>query len=234
LADVILSSEVVPARNPKREANAAQPILDAFLDGLGTAAESVLSAFRERAAARLVRIVIEESRRFAAEPRYDEVVRLSPIDGPRTSSRVVTKDRTGSFARSKAYNGWAKSLYSVDWFDSTPERTVALIVDQSDEVLCWVRLQTNDVPILWRNDGRTYNADLIVVETEGTHWVVEIKSDDQISSADVQAKRSAAQRWVSYVNAHDAVPQSWRYLLVSETDINEAKGSWSALRGLGT
>jgi type III restriction enzyme len=234
LVDAVLSSDIAPARNPKREINAVQPILDAFLEGLGPDAETILSAFKDRAAARLVRAVTEESRKFATTPRYDEVVTLTALGGERTSSRVVTKDRTGRFIRSKAYDGWAKSLYPVDWFDSTPERDVALMVDQDDNVRCWVRLHTNDMPILWRNDGRTYNADLIVVEMDGTHWVVEIKSDKDITSDEVLAKREAARRWVNYVNSDDKVTSQWRYVLVSENDISDAKGSWPALRALGS
>jgi type III restriction enzyme len=225
---------VVPGREPQRESNAAQPIIDAFIQGLGSDAELILSAFRDRAAARLVRLVTEESRRFSSAPRYDEVVQVTPIGGPRTSSRPVTKDRTGRFAKSKAYDGWRKSVYPVDWFDSAPERDLAIIVDESEAVRCWVRLHVNDVPILWRNDGRTYNADLIVVDRDDTHWVVEVKSDRDIKSDDVQAKREAAQRWTNYVNADDKVTSTWRYLLVSETDISEAKGSWSALKALGS
>jgi hypothetical protein len=36
-------------------------------------------------------------------------------------------------------------------------------------VTCWVRLHRNDVPVLWRNDGRTHNADFNVVDADGTH-----------------------------------------------------------------
>lgn len=234
LAEVILNAEIAPARNPKKERAAVQPILDAFIDGLGDDAEQILSAFKERAAARLVRLVTDEARRFAAAPKYEQVVHVTPVGGERTSSRPITKDRVGAFARSKAYNGWTRSLYAVDWFDSTPERDLALVVDQDEDVTCWVRLKVNDVPILWRNDGRNYNADFIVVDDDGTHWVVEVKSDKDLTSEDVQAKRTAARRWTQHVNADDKVNSNWRYLLLGETDIKEAKGSWPALKALGT
>jgi type III restriction enzyme len=52
-------------------------------------------------------------------------------------------------------------------------------------------------------------------------------------SADVQDKREAARRWANHVNADDKVLATWRYLLVSETDVRTAKGSWEALKGLG-
>jgi hypothetical protein len=41
--------------------------------------------------------------------------------------------------------------------------------------------------------------------------------------------RSAALRWANHVSVAREVGVTWRYLLVSETDINTAKGSWPAL-----
>lgn len=110
-------------------------------------------------------------------------------------------------------------MYPLEWFDSRPERTVANILDE--DVVCWVRLHTGELPILWNSAGQQYNPDLVVVETDETHWVVEVKMDKEMTSADVQGKRDAAQRWVNYVTADDSAGTTWRYLLVSE--------SWTAL-----
>ncbi|MDQ3573322.1 MAG: DEAD/DEAH box helicase family protein [Actinomycetota bacterium] len=232
LEDAVLLSPVIPAR--KQERNALKPILDAFLDGMGDKAEDVLSAYEERATARLIAAVTEEQRRFSAQPQYDEVVQLVVIGGARVTDREVSKDRTGKFLKSIAYNGWKKSLYPLDWFDSEPERAVANIVDDASEVACWVRLHVGDLPILWRSDGREYNADLIVVEVDGTHWIVEVKRNIDITSDEVQGKRRAAQRWVNHVNSDDKIGVPWRYLLLSETDIEQATGSWPALKSLGS
>jgi type III restriction enzyme len=46
----------------------------------------------------------------------------------------------------------------------------------------------------------------------------------------VQGKRTAAKRWVQYVNADEQTTDTWHYLLVSETDIKTAKGDWDALK----
>jgi type III restriction enzyme len=232
LADAVLASPAVPAR--KQERNAVGRLIDAFVTGMGDKVDEVLSAYQERATARLIALVTEEQRRHTAAPQYDEVVELAEVGGVRVTDREVSKDRTGKFLKSVAYNGWKQSLYALDWFDSEPERAVANIVDDADEVQCWVRLHVGDLPILWRSDGREYNADLIVVENDRMHWIVEVKRDDDISSEDVLAKRKAAERWVNYVNADDKVSVRWRYLLLSETDIKDARGSWSALKSLGT
>src|SRR5207248_3217319 len=103
-----------------------------------------------------------------------------------------------------------------------------------DNVESWLRLHIGDLPILWAWDGQRYNADFVVVEKTGDHWVVEVKADKDITTAMVQAKREAAKRWVNYVNADAQVTVTWHYLLASESDVKTAKGSWSALKGLGT
>lgn len=232
LTDDLLASPAVPARKSQRQM--AQPIIAAFLKGLGEKAEAVLSAHYQRASARLVMLVNERQKLDAPAPRYEEVVELLTLDGARSNSRPVSKDLTGAFKKSNAYEGWKKSVYPVEWFDSAPERSLAVMLDQSKDIKVWVRLQANDMPIVWRNDGRQYNADFIVVERDETHWVVESKMDREMSSEEVQGKREAAKRWVNYVNADATVNAKWGYLLVSQSDISDARGSWSALKALGT
>jgi type III restriction enzyme len=231
LTDIILASPAVPAR--KDQQAALQPLLGAFFDGLGGKAEDVLSANLERAGARLVRLVAEEQRRYMAKPSYDEVVRLDRFDPVRATDKTVSSDRFGPFSRSLAYDDWSKSLFGIEWFDSTPERTVANMVDGDDNVTCWVRLHVGELPILWSSAGQQYNPDLIVIENNSIHWVVEVKMDKEMASADVQGKREAAKRWANHVSADATVGVEWRYLLVSESDVNTARGSWDALKRLG-
>lgn len=232
LADLVLGSAAVPARKDQRAA--LRPLLDAFFDGLGDKAQPVLSANLDRAGARLIRLVESEQRHYMAKPSYHEVVEIKPFDPVRTTDRTVSANRHGAFTRTAAYEGWQRSIFPLVWFDSGPERTVANVVDDEESVAWWVRLHTNDLPILWTSGGQQYNPDLIVIETDGVHWVVEVKMDKEISSADVLGKRNAAQRWANYVSADANVETTWRYLLVAEADIETAKGSWQALKRLGT
>jgi type III restriction enzyme len=108
------------------------------------------------------------------------------------------------------------------------------MADDDPSVGSWVRLHINDLPILWNSAGQQYNPDLIVIDGDGTHWIVEVKMDKEVASEDVQGKREAAKRWANHVNSDDAVTATWRYLLVSETDIGTSRGSWAALKKLGT
>jgi type III restriction enzyme len=232
VTDAVLSSPAVPARKEQRAA--AKPLVQAFLQGLGEKAQEVLSLYLDRVVVRLVRLVAEEQRRFAAKPVYREVVEVLEFAPIRTGRETVSLDRAGVFSRGTGYEGWKKGLYEQAWFDSSPERDVANILDDTNEVVCWVRLHIGDLPILWSSAGNWYNPDFLVVEDSGTHWVVEVKSDKDMATTDVNAKREAAQRWANHVSIDATVGVQWRYLLVSESDVAAAKGSWHALKQLAS
>lgn len=97
-----------------------------------------------------------------------------------------------------------------------------------------MRLHINELPILWNSGGQQYNPDFIVIDADGSHWVVEVKMDKEVASEEVQGKREAATRLANHVTADDQVGVRWRYLLVSGTDVSTSKGSWEGLKGLGT
>ena len=230
LVDAILGSDVAPGR--LGEDKGAERIVDRFLAGLGSKAEDVLSAFLATAAGRLVRAVTEEHRKFVGQPDYRTVVRIDEFAPVRFASRQSTTDRTGKPSTKLAYQGWEKSMYDQVWFDSGTERALAEILDAAEEISFWVRLHTNDLKILWQSDGREYNPDFVAVEKAGTHWLLETKATRDVETADVKGKESAAQRWSQHVSADPSVGEEWRYLLLSEDDIEAARGSWGALRGL--
>jgi type III restriction enzyme len=230
LLDQLLSSPVVPARAKEREA--ATPILDAIFEGLGDEAQENLSRYFDRVSARLIETVAQAQRSIAAKPDFEQVVEIAEFHATRFARPEVSTDRTGPFRRGVAYE-YKKSLYAQDWFDSSTERTVANLLDESSEVDFFVRLQRNDLPILFTG-GRNYNPDFIVVQGEGLHDVLEVKMDREMGSATVLEKRDAAKRWANHVSADARVKDKWDYLLLSENDVKNAKGSWNALRGLGS
>ena len=229
LFEQVLSSPAVPARAAERKA--AGPLIEAFLTGLGDQAQELLSGYFDRAAGGLIALVTEEQRRFAAKPSYEEVVEVFEFRPMRHGKPETSPDRESAFKKGLAYE-YKRSLYTQDWFDSSTERTVANVIDEAKEVEFWVRLQNNDLPILWA-EGRDYNPDFLVVEKDGTHWVAETKMNKEMSSAEVKGKREAARRWANHVSADDEVKTDWRYLLLSEDDVATAKGSWSAMKKLG-
>lgn len=226
----IMDSAPVPAR--PQEAKALTPLLDAFLVGLGAEAATVLSGYMDRVAAGFIDLIIKEQRRCGSKPTFDEVIDIATLAPGRIARPTTTQDRLGKYQRGVGYE-YAKSLYAQDWFDSSTERDAANILEDAKEIDYWVRLQRNDLPILWHGSGREYNPDFIAVDTDGTHWIVEVKMNKEMPTAEVQGKREAAIRWAQHVNADAKVMDAWRYLLVSEDHVKTAKGSWVALRQLG-
>ncbi len=206
--------------------------MDAMIRGLGGSAATILSGYMSRAAAGLIQLITDEHRRFAAKPSFRDVTEVMEFAKVRIARSETSQDRFGAFKKSVGYEGYTKSLYAQDWFDSSPERDVANILDTEDAITLWVRLQTGDLPILW-SGAREYNPDFIAIDTDDTHWVIEVKMDKEMKTAEVQGKREAARRWANHVSADDKVGTTWRYLLLSETDVRTAKGSWEALIGLG-
>ena len=225
LEDRVLAAPVVPARKGQRAQLA--PLIEAFLGGLGEQAEAVLSGYLDRAAAGLIQVITDEHRRFVAEPDYEEVVRLREFRPPVRHARPTTSpDRFGGFRRGVGYEGWKRSMFDQVWFDSSTERDLANVLDDAPAVEVWARLHPRDFEIRYR--GGTYNPDFLAAEN-GKRWVVEAKADRDLLTESVQAKRRAAQEWANVVNADEQVVERWGYLLVSETDLRQAKDDWLAL-----
>lgn len=228
LADLVLSSDVVPARAAERARLA--PILNALVSGLGDRAAAVLSTNLDRVAARMIQLIAQATRDYAPKPSFDEVVEVVDFTKVRLQRPVASTDRFGKFERSAGYEGWARGMYAQAWFDSSTELTAANIMDAADEIEFWVRLERNDCPILWTGMKTYYNPDFIVVEKSGTHYMVEIKMEKEGSSPAVIGKAEAALRWVNHVNADPKTGAKWVYLLVLESDVEAANGSWPALK----
>ena len=224
----IFASEVVVQRPKERKA--AIRIIDAFVEGLGDKAEEVLSGYLDTAAGSLIRKLTTEQRKEAKKPRYDEIVEFTTFAPVRLGRPETSRDRTGKFQKGVGYEGWKRSLYKQAWFDSDPERAVAITLDDADDVAFWVRLHNDDLPITW--EGGSYNPDFLAIDTDGTHWLLEPKMEKEVGSE--EGKQAAARRWASHVSNDENAKDEWRYLLLSESDIATAKGSWPALKALGS
>ena len=85
-------------------------------------AEEVLSANIERAGTRLIMLVTAEQRRFMSKPSYEQVVELKEFNPSRATDKTVTADRLGPFVKTLAYEGWARSMFPVVWFDTQSNR----------------------------------------------------------------------------------------------------------------
>lgn len=236
LRDTLMALPVLSARaDDGSQARAADRIVTAFMEGLNGNADELLAAYLERAGARLGQIVMEEYRKEARRPTWDQKVDTISFGPERVNTRPVNPDPRALPVRGQTFDNWQRGLYALAWFDSGTERDFALLVDNAKKVDTWVRLHKGDIPIVWTEGGNRYEPDFVVVDKSGDHWLVEVKSDKDISTSEVQTKRVEARRWATYAN--DGLPSGspkWTYLLVSETDLREAKEDWTALKRLGS
>lgn len=237
LVSHVLSMPMVDSSAGSRsvEKSNAQRLVNSLAEGLGEDAESLLAAFGGRAAVRLAQTLQAEQRKVTPGVGYVEETGFSTFAAARSlGSRRIDDDLRGTFSRSGAYGQFAKSRYEADWFDSSTERSVALILDETASVNWWLRLLVGDLTIAW-GSGQNYNPDFLVAEGD-LRTLVEVKADNQMEANDVQAKRESARKWVNVVNGLEDVlarGEKWSYVLLSESDIAQAKGSWDALKRFG-
>jgi type III restriction enzyme len=205
-------------------------LLGYALEGAGDKADLLLTRYADRVAGGLIRTISDQMRELVrVRTVVNEVVSAKAFEPRERFKRSTSsRDRYGKFRRGVGYEGWKKSLYEQVWFDSSPERDLANILDDSDEIELWVRLHRDDLPILWAGAERTYNPDLLARSTDGEYWIVETKDDRHMTDSDVREKRHAALAWANKVNGTGKYG-TWHYLLVSETDLAAAKESWPAL-----
>lgn len=234
--DAVCASRAVAPRKP--EITAAGRLVDTVIEGIKSRvgeekAQEILSAFGDRAAQRIIELIGDEQRKNAKAPKVKERIEPQLFAPVRAGKPETSDDRRGAFKRGVGYTGWKTGMHEQAWFDSSTELDVANILDDSAAITLWVRLLVKrDLQIAW--EGGNYNPDFVAVETDGTHWVIEVKSDKDAGSEDVTAKRKAAMKWANHVSAAPKMNGvKWRYLLVREADVAAAKGDWNALKGLG-
>lgn len=75
----------------------------------------------------------------------------------------------------------------------------------------------------------------MIEEAEGKRigWLVETKGMDRIDSHQVASMRKAARLWANTVNSFGVHDVEWRYLLLSERDVEDAQGSWEFMKEFG-
>jgi type III restriction enzyme len=113
------------------------------------------------------------------------------------------------------FTGFTKTIYPLVPFDSTPEKDLAIVLEDDGEVLKWVRPPEGNMPIFL--PGGSYNPDFIV-ETADRKYVVEVKARNElvpVMDAEVRTKAEAAEEWCAEASK---LPGSkpWEYKLVPD------------------
>jgi type III restriction enzyme len=219
------------------EANAAVAIAQAFLRGAEVTEETPWrKEHGQLATARLTEWI--NAKQTSSPAR--EVKEVTQVKWPEVAERIEAlppADRqvvtnSGDFVRGYPYTGWDRAVYEVNSFDAySTEFKLAELFEKTNGIKAWVRVnQSVPIRIAYLQGAlqREYEPDFIVVDDDGTYWLVEGKSNKDMTDATVLLKRDAAVAWVAAVNASTDVQQKWGYVLASESVIASA-GSWAAL-----
>jgi type III restriction enzyme len=149
----------------------------------------------------------------------------------RLNSRPVTSNlyQKVDKANPVAYEGWQSSMVALEWFDSDPERQMAVLLDQaSTHIRRWVRLHRSDgVEITFR--GQRYFPDFAAEDVNGAYWLIETKADNELENEQVQLKKAMAEEWARFASDSSDVAHEWHYALVGETQLNNAHSNWELL-----
>lgn len=96
----------------------------------------------------------------------------------------------------RVYLNPKKSAYSIEYYDSDPERKFMDFVETDDKVLKWTKNHGIRVPY-FNLDGRLahYTPDFLIEFTNGDQEIVEIKGRHLINNPITITKSKAAKEW---------------------------------------
>ena len=143
----------------------------------------------------------------------------APADEVERDFRAPVMDKQD--IRKMLFGGFTKCLYSVQKFDSDPERRFAVVLDRDPEVLKWFKPAKGDFQIHYKSDV-AYEPDF-VVEGKTAKYLCEPKNSAEMEDGEVLAKARAAVEWCRHATEHEGKHggKPWRYLLIPHDVITD-------------
>jgi type III restriction enzyme len=121
-----------------------------------------------------------------------------------------------SETRKHVFGGFGKCSYSLQKFDSDPERRFAVMIEGEPSVQKWIKPGKGQFQIEYRS-GENYEPDF-VVETTDRMFICEVKAQNEQNDPVVLAKAQAAVNWCKAASQHAAEGKGkkWSYLLITD------------------
>lgn len=198
------------------------------------------------AASLLVDLVVAQAKENAAKNTFVDI-KIQPtklpiqtafalpngvqITTPMDTTKTDTKQSSG-FIQGAYYGPWSKGLFNASAFDSfSAEYQLAQLLNFDNDVTWWTRIYPRDGAKIAYSTQHNYIPDFVVLDTEGTYWLIEGKSEGLRGDPIVQAKREATEKLLRKLVSHPKYKnQRWGYMLAFEADIRYAN-SLADLRG---
>lgn len=148
---------------------------------------------------------------YIYEPSYMRKIGEEPIS-------VYTTIPDGDVPKC-LFNGFKKALHPIYKFDSAPEKRFAVVCEQSEEVIKWLRPAAKQFNLFYGN-GQRYEPDF-VVETSDTMYLVEIKGEDKLNDENNLLKKQRAVRYcqVASVYASGHGMKQWKHIYIPSQQV---------------
>ena len=139
----------------------------------------------------------EEHTEFIYNVQQDLIVfgsfaktKLKHVDGKLGYKKEVADKKN---IKNYLFEGYRKSYYPVNSFDSDDERRFAVVLEDDEDVVRFIKPPLNQLGLFYRA-GKQYNPDFLV-ETKNCKYMVEVKAANQVNNEDVQEKARAGVQW---------------------------------------
>ncbi len=140
-----------------------------------------------------------------------------------------------SMIPTKVFGGFTKACHKWYKFDSKAEKDFAMILEDDQEVIRWLRPTKSQFLIYWKNNSKRYEPDF-VVETIDTIYMIEIKAEKDIDDAEVLEKAEAGKKYCEAASKFNLVNRGkpWKYVILPHTAIGFNISFGQLLKSYGT
>ncbi|MEW6696956.1 MAG: hypothetical protein ACOY35_05255 [Bacillota bacterium] len=150
--------------------------------------------------------------------------RIEPSFGGKFKTDEIYDLRTPlqpSEVKSKIFSGFKKAGHTLYKFDSDTEWTFAIVLENDDTVLRWLRPAPRQFSIYWGRGGTSKYEPDFIVKTADTIYMCEPKASRNMQDVDVLEKKEAAEEYCRAATDFNADNggKPWQYLLISHDDI---------------
>ena len=156
----------------------------------------------------------EESTEFVFSVQKDLIVFGTFVKNMKENGRLYYKKEVPDKKNIKQYlfEGYKKSYYAENAFDSDDERRLSVILEEDSDVIRFIKPPLNQLGLFYKA-AKQYNPDFLV-ETADKKYMIEVKAANQTDNEDVQEKAKAALKWCECASEVDADGKTWEYRLV--------------------
>lgn len=158
---------------------------------------------------------------------FRKAVKNVRADGGEVNFRKTIANK--SEIKKYVFNGYKKSYYNTNAFDSDTERLFSVVLEDDADVIRWIKPPLNQLGLFWQA-GQQYNPDFLV-ETSTIKYMVEVKAKNEVKNPEVIGKAKEGIKWCKYATMVDFDKKPWEYKLITD-DVIAVGNSLKYILGL--